>query len=65
MEQGRALLEELSVEKEKGSTLRKEAGNAESRLLEPELTLYCGDVLIECRWKYLGCAGSLEMLGRE
>ncbi len=31
------------------SNLRKEAGKVESKLLDSELKLYCGDVLIEYR----------------
>ena len=36
-------------EKKKVSNLWKEAGDVESRLLDPESKLYCGDVLVEYR----------------
>lgn len=40
---------EKDKEEKKASALRKEARELEQRLLDPDLTLYCGDVLIEFR----------------
>jgi len=40
-------------EKKKVSSLQKEAGEIKRRLLEPDLKLYCGDVLIEYRCEVL------------
>ena len=40
---------EKDKDKESVSNLRKNAGQIEQRLLNPDLKLYCGDVLIEFR----------------
>jgi hypothetical protein len=40
---------EKNGEREEVSKLRKEANEVERRLLDPNLKLYCGDVLIEFR----------------